>query len=249
MEMASATQPQRLEIYLANLAQVREIVLRTAIHDVKGPLNAASLELDLLRQMAELEAAGAAPPGANPASRLESVIAVRQELRRIAELMDELTPLPDALVTSQERLDPCKLVQEAVRLSRHPAVLRNLRLDVILGENVAAVWGSGGPLMLAVLNLLLNAGEASSPGDQIRVSTANAGNRVQISIEDQGPGIAPEDRSLVFEPRFTRKTGHTGLGLPVAQSIATEHGGSVELNPGVDGGCVAVLSLPGAPEE
>jgi nitrogen fixation negative regulator NifL len=88
--------------------------------------------------------------------------------------------------------------------------------------------------------------ESSQPQRELRLNTRRLDNSVEIEIQDNGPGIAPEDRYRVFEPFFIgwrNRRGRAGMGLALAQEIANAHGGSVEVDPEQTEGCLIRVSL------
>jgi CheY-like chemotaxis protein len=96
------------------------------------------------------------------------------------------------------------------------------------------------------LNLVANAQQALQPrGGTVRIASALAGERVRVSVEDDGPGIAPEQRTRVFEPFFTTRGGEAaGLGLATAYGIVRAHGGAIRVEAGAGGGARFVVELP-----
>ncbi len=104
-----------------------------------------------------------------------------------------------------------------------------------------------GQMQQALVNLVINATEGSSPGDTVELrGVADAEGLVRIDVENRGPAVPPETVARIFEPFFTTKPRGTGLGLAIARSIARSHGGDLWLtvnNPD----CVCFsLSLPAA---
>jgi signal transduction histidine kinase len=98
-------------------------------------------------------------------------------------------------------------------------------------------------------NVVENAVQHSPRGGTVKVSAAPAANGaggVSCLVSDSGPGFRPEDRARAFEPFFTRRRGGTGLGLSIVQRIAEEHGGTVTLANGPDGGALVGIDLPAA---
>jgi len=101
-----------------------------------------------------------------------------------------------------------------------------------------------------LINLLLNATQASSPAGRIRVfvSTVHAesaaGQCVCFGVTDHGHGIKPEDREKVFAPFFTTKAGGFGLGLAVSQRIVQDHGGEITFTSTPGEETTFVVSIP-----
>jgi len=108
-----------------------------------------------------------------------------------------------------------------------------------------------GRMSQVFLNILVNAGDAMEQGD-IHITFGRDGDRVTVAIQDNGPGITPENRRHLFEPFFTTKPPGqgTGLGLYMGLKIAKEHGGDLQCHSEVGRGTTFTLTLPvsGPPE-
>jgi len=117
-------------------------------------------------------------------------------------------------------------------------------------EGPGAVDGYPAELLQVVTNLIQNAMEAAAEGGgHVWVRGRRAGERVVLTVRDDGPGVDPAMRERVFDPFFSTKApgSGTGLGLNIAWRVARSHGGSVELH-SPDQGATFVLSLPAAAE-
>jgi signal transduction histidine kinase len=97
-----------------------------------------------------------------------------------------------------------------------------------------------------VLNLIVNAIQATSRGDTLTVSTERVGGEVAVRVTDTGEGIPAENLSRIFEPFFTtRPIGQgTGLGLSISLGIVQEHGGRIEVESQVGEGSTFTVYLP-----
>jgi len=112
---------------------------------------------------------------------------------------------------------------------------------------------SGDVLLLqqALLNILINAEHAiESTGTPGRINTSvyavNGGDTVRLTIQDSGPGIAPEILPRIFDPFFTTKDvgKGTGLGLAITYGIVQEHGGTIHASNAPEGGARFTIDLP-----
>lgn len=123
---------------------------------------------------------------------------------------------------------------------------RGVALDLDLDPDLPTVPGDGQLLQEVIMNLLLNAGDASAEGGRITVATRAEARQVRLSVHDQGHGIAPENLDRIFDPFFTtKKTGEgTGLGLSICLSIVQAGGGSLEVASTVGQGSVFTVTLP-----
>lgn len=109
-----------------------------------------------------------------------------------------------------------------------------------------AIRGSESQIHQVLMNVILNAVQASPPGGRIRIATAVEDGRVVVAIGDEGPGIPPELHSRVFAPFYTtREVGAgCGLGLTLAYNIVQQHGGTIEVDRGPEPGATIVIRLP-----
>jgi signal transduction histidine kinase len=132
-----------------------------------------------------------------------------------------------------------RLVPEAAAAAR--AAIPAARIDVT-GDPV--VVRADPEMMRAVLvNLLLNAVHASA-GSIVEVRTAASTGWGTVEILDRGPGLPAEVRQHLFEPFITTRQGGTGLGLPIANRLTVQQGGTLAIDDRPGGGTTAVVRLP-----
>lgn len=207
---------------LSNLARAREYVeqLRSTLEAPAGPEAVHGTLEALLKDFAGLLE--------ETDEGLTRVRRVAHELHAMGRQSGEEVELTDLNGVVESALSMARLAAKPrVRFEQHmkpvpPARCR--RLD----------------LVQAVFHLLVNALEAGDAGGRLRVTTYRAGGEVRIEVADDGPGVPAEHAERIFEPFFSTKEGHSGLGLPIARDVARAHGGELLL---VDGG-VFRLSLP-----
>jgi signal transduction histidine kinase len=203
-----------------------------ASHELKTPIAAMRAHVDLLRGWA----------GVEPAAREAALDALDQAARGVGRLVADLLYLTELdrrppLVRLPVDLDQVlvNVVREAQPL-RPEVPIRVERLDE------CAVVGDELRLHQLLLNLVDNALRVSPPGGTIEVALAVAGDRVEVTVSDEGPGIPPERIERIFE-RFVG--AGTGLGLAIAREIARAHGGDVTARNRA-AGAVFELELPRA---
>ena len=140
------------------------------------------------------------------------------------------------------------LADRTVALLRRTFAARQLRIEQVTKSPIPTVIGYEKAIETVVVNLLLNAADATPPEGVVTLAVRPCKGRegVEIEVRDTGPGIPPALRERVFEPFFTTKeVGHgTGLGLTVCRSIVDRHGGSMLIDGAPAGGCRILVTLP-----
>ncbi|HYO65927.1 MAG TPA: ATP-binding protein, partial [Archangium sp.] len=138
------------------------------------------------------------------------------------------------------------LLRRVVDLLAGQAESRRVRLVLAGdgGESVPPIQGEEERLRQVLINLALNALEATPADGLVRVSAEREGDRVLILVDDTGPGVPPEIHDRLFEPFFTTKAQGSGLGLSIVHAIVTQHGGSMEVGSSPGGGARFFLRLP-----
>jgi signal transduction histidine kinase len=128
-----------------------------------------------------------------------------------------------------ENGDLALMISYVAELSKARAAERDLKIEVESPERLEWVCDANS-LQQALLNLLMNAIDASPPGSTIRMAVRNSDSAVKIDVENSGTPIGRDALEHIFEPFFTTKAGGTGLGLAIARNIAQSHGGDLTLD-------------------
>ncbi|MFT3764403.1 MAG: HAMP domain-containing sensor histidine kinase [Minicystis sp.] len=250
--VGKATQLAELKRSNAELRASREALLRTEklralgemaagiSHDLKNILNPLSLHLQLLSRILKRGGQGAE----------EAIAEMNQVLRRGVETVERLREFSrQAPETRMERVDVEALTHEAVELSR-PRVAsqraRGVRVVEALGRT-PPVHARPSELVVALLNLIVNAIDAVGEGGTVTVSSGEGDGGAWARVQDDGPGIPEEIQRRIFEPFFTTKGREgTGLGLAMVYAFVQRHGGKLTLDTGPDKGTTFTLWLPTA---
>jgi two-component system, OmpR family, sensor histidine kinase MprB len=207
-------------------------------HELRTPLTSLRTNLDLLLQA---DASG----GLDAAARGELLDDVRAQIEEMSTLVGDLVELArdEPLPPVVDQVDLSEVVDRAVARARRRGT--GLTFDV-----EAAPWwvtGESPSLERAVTNLLDNAVKWSPPGGTVRIRL----NHGTLTVDDEGPGIAPGDREHVFERFYrsqeSRSMPGSGLGLSIVNQVIERHSGSVRVDQNDCGGTRMVIQLPGAP--
>lgn len=183
--------------------------------------------------------------------RAEWLVKAERAIARAASVTDRLLGLGRAAPDRRSTLDAAALIEDALVLAQAELSRHGIGVERQLAADLPAVVGQAEALQQALLLVLLNAADAvaGSADRRIRVSAGVKGDRVQLRIEDSGPGVAPELRERIFEPLFTTKPRGQGggLGLTIARRMLEGMGGTLELaQHAAEGRHDSAEPLPGA---
>ncbi len=192
-------------------------------HEIRNPLSAVKLNLQIIKRNAQLQG--------NDQRRID--ISTREVIRLehiLTELLDFAKPL-------QIEIDRCRvnmIISSCLELLEMKMMEKGLIKTTSYAPGIPEIQGDSEKLGQAVINLLLNAIEASPGGGQILVKSQYRPNgwtrpRVEIFIEDEGVGVPEEVMGDIFKPFFTTKSKGTGLGLSNVKRILEAHGGGVDV--------------------
>jgi two-component system sensor histidine kinase SenX3 len=233
--LEDVTEARRLE-------DVRRDFVANVSHELKTPVGALGLLTEALQDAAE-----------DPVAVRRFAGQAQDEAQRLGRLVQELIDL--SRLQGAERLpqaadvDVDRLVAEALDSTRTNASARSISL-VVTGQQGLSLVGSERQLVTAIVNLLENAICYSGDGSRVTVSTRLEDGHVEVSVADEGIGIAGKDLERVFErfyrgdPARSRATGGSGLGLAIVKHIAANHGGTVSVQ-SIEGlGATFTLHLP-----
>jgi signal transduction histidine kinase len=186
----------------------------------------------------------------------------RDELSGIVHQIDRISAIIRSLLDTSRQNKPeaqpvavSDVVLRLWPLMEHAARRRGLVIRSAVDPNLPKVLGDANELQQVLINLLMNAFEATPRGGRTMLTAApeNRGGRpgVAIAVHDTGSGIAPEALARIFEPFYSTKPAGqgTGLGLPISRDIVREHGGHLEVSKTGSDGTTVTVWLPAADEE
>jgi len=210
-------------------------------HEINNPIGVIRNKVQILRYRVE--------DGDGQERLLAELDVVDKHTRRIAKITDGLLQFSRETPFELRPIDLQGLLREAEDLVRVP--FRQAEVDLRVDCSVPAaaeVRGSTNHLLQVLINILLNAKDASVRDALVELRCAARGGGVALEIQDHGAGIAPDVLEKIFDPFFTTKDVDrgTGLGLAISHGIVERHGGRIEVDSEVGRGTCFAIVLPDA---
>jgi two-component system, NtrC family, sensor kinase len=208
-----------------------------------------------------LLAAGIAHEVGNPLTSISSIVQVLQksesdtytlhklslvsgQLKRIQATLRELIEFSRPASSERTRFALADILDEALNIAKYYKRTRGRLASPPLPADLPALQGVRDQLVQVFLNLILNAIDAVDRDGAVELAVARAAGGVEVTVSDNGCGIAPEQADRLFQPYFTTKKHGTGLGLFVTRRLVTDHGGAVTFEPRPGGGTTFRVFLP-----
>ncbi len=185
-------------------------------HEIRNPLNSIRLTVQLLERRLDTNSI-----------RREDLQTVRTEVDRLTILLNDLLDLQRARQPRPEIQAISPVVQHCVSLVERQADMQNTSVCLESGGEELSAFFDAHQLTQTVVNLLLNALEASPDGGTIHVRTTRENGIAKVEVQDDGPGLDPEQQEHLFEPFYTTKPSGTGLGLAVSRELMRTQGGDL----------------------
>ncbi len=216
------------------LAAISQLT-KGAAHEIKNPLNAITLHLEVLKQKLESAQVGT-----------EEIEVISREIRRLDRVVKSFLDFTRPVELDVQPLDLNKLVDEALSLIRPDAEKQKVMMIIGGAQSNAWIQGDRDLLKQALLNVLVNALQAMPEGGELRVSVEPDGGDWVIRVADSGAGIAEQARDKVFQLYFTTKGEGSGIGLAMTFQVVQLHGGTIEFTSELGEGTEFRLQFPAA---
>lgn len=226
--LGTAEESLRTKERLASLGEMSAGIA----HEIRNPLGIISSSAQLLdRQVATEEA-----------RQLLEII--QEESNRLNGLITEFLTFGRQLKPQRQLCDLAALIMRILESLQNAARQQNIDLGFDRKCSSCTASVDADMMQQVLLNLLLNALEATGPGGRVRVVLEQHAESLDIVVEDSGHGISAENLARIFNPFFTTKSDGTGLGLANAYKIMESHGGSLTVSSHVGEGSQFTASLP-----
>jgi signal transduction histidine kinase len=205
-------------------------------HEVRNPLNAIGIGVQRLQ--------GEFSPVEGEAEFNHLCTVIRGEVARLNTIVQDFLQLARVPALQRESVAVAALLDEVASLMETEANAHQLHLTFQVPEGLPPLIVDRQQLKQALINLLLNAIQATPAGGSVRVTAEAEGEALRIAIMDSGSGIAPDLMDRIFDPYFSTKPDGTGLGLPIALRIIQAHGGTLDISSALDRGTTVAVRLP-----
>lgn len=225
---------RRLEAHLRREDRLRALGRLAAglAHEIRNPLNSIRLTVQLLDSRLRTGRV-----------RHADLEAIQTEVDRLNVLLNELLDLQGTRQPVLNDQPVLPVIEHCAEVLGRQADLRGVRLELDgVNPRVCASFDSQ-QLTQTVMNLILNALEASKAGDRINVRLQHDSGNVTVEVHDTGPGLDAEQQDHLFEPFYTTKPSGTGLGLAVSRELMRSQGGDLSYRSSAQGACF-IVHLP-----
>jgi signal transduction histidine kinase len=205
-------------------------------HEVKNPLNAMTIHLELLKSKL---ASGAPESAVAP-----HVDVISREIRRLDDVVQGFLKYARPEEMSFKPVQPAVLIDEVLRVVEPEAKAAGVTLETSCVDG-QAIDADSTMLRQALMNLARNAVQAMPSGGRLRMGCGTGRDgRVELSIQDTGIGIPPENLAKVFDLYFTTKSTGTGIGLSLVYRTIQLHHGDIDVESTPGKGTTFVIKLP-----
>jgi PAS domain S-box-containing protein len=233
-DLESAKTVQSLVSYSAKLAALGRLTSGVA-HEVKNPLNAIAIHLELLK-----ERLGVASDEAQ-----HSVAVIESQIRRLDRVVQGFLRFIRPRELHLIPVDLNALLQGVLALLEPEWQPKGIRFTFQPESALPLITGDEELLHQAFMNVLLNACQAMPSGGTITVvTTRESRDTARVSIADEGAGIPPEDLEKIFRLYYTTKPDGSGIGLSLVYRIVQEHDGKIDVSSEVGQGTTMTVRLP-----
>lgn len=223
---------------LQQLVSAREQLLHDVSHELRSPLARLQLAIGLARQ--------------NPGGVESSLQRIEHEAGRLEKMIGELLTLSRAEsenLPDEEYFDLYGLAEAVVNDVRYEAQIPGVQIELQAADGGDyTVKGNAELMRRALENIVRNALRFSQPGQRVGVDLHPCGDRLQVRVLDQGPGVEESRLAAIFDP-FVRVASPQagkgyGLGLAIARKVVVAHGGEIAARNGELGGLEIRIQLP-----
>ena len=203
-------------------------------HEVKNPINAIVVHLELLRNKL----------GDSDHRAMRHLEIIESEIQRLDRVVQTLVDFSRPVELQLKEQDLRRVISAVLMLASAEFETRNVHVESDLPDHPVLAKVDADLLKQALLNVVLNGAQAMGEGGKLAVHLAEDGRMALLSIHDEGSGIPPEIRDKIFDLYFTTKKDGSGIGLAMTYRIIELHNGSIEVQSDAVRGTTFILRFP-----
>ncbi len=201
-------------------------------HEIRNPLGSIEGAIDIVERTDD------------EVKRREFLGIIKKETRRLNGLLTNLLNFARPRVPQIREAQLDTIVRTVVDLTSHTAQLQGIQLQIHIAPDLPLVECDSEQIIQVLLNVTLNAIQASPVGGGISISADRRESMILMRVSDEGSGIGDVELDKIFDPFYTMKEGGTGLGLAISYQILAQHGGGIAAERNLDKGMTFTLTLP-----
>jgi signal transduction histidine kinase len=242
-DSARACTLERDLVYASRFKAITELYIGIT-HDIKVPLHAVIMHLEMLRKVVDGDSRGGEDKKA-----VRYIDSITQEIKRLEIIIRAFLDYASPFKNRVELVDLRQVINDCNALLEPEAA----RKDIILRKEVPGeplwVYGDDGKLKQALLNLAVNAFDAMPSGGTLTIRGAQRDSECVLEIQDTGQGIKDDEKAKIFRFHYSTKDSGSGVGLSIVKMITEYHGGRVEFDSTEGKGSLFTLRFPKGRED
>ncbi|MFC1858474.1 nitrogen regulation protein NR(II), partial [Thermodesulfobacteriota bacterium] len=230
---------QKLMMLQEKLASIGRLSAGVA-HEINNPLTTILTTSMLLQEDIEKD---------DP--QYQELETITHEALRCRKIVSSLLDFARQTKPSKNLISPNDVVRESIVLTRKQAAFNDIAITERLADDIPDIYVDKDQLEQALINLILNSIEATGGGGNVWVETTFDAQQkeLEITVRDNGEGIAADKIDKIFDPFYTSKENGTGLGLAITHGIIEQHGGAISVESKTGHGATFSIRLPINQEE
>jgi signal transduction histidine kinase len=244
--LRDAVQARTLErdlVYAARFKAITNLYMGIT-HDIKVPLHAVIIHLEMLRKEV-----GGDSRGGEEKKAVRYIDSIAQEIKRLETIIRAFLDYASPFKNRVELVDLRQIISDCMALLKPEAARKQITLRQEVPNEPLWVHGDDARLKQALLNLAVNAFDAMPSGGTLTTRGRQYDGECALEIQDTGQGIKDDDKAKIFRFHYSTKDSGSGVGLSIVKMITEYHGGRIEFESTAGKGSLFTLRFPRGRED
>jgi signal transduction histidine kinase len=242
-DSARARTLERDLVYASRFKAITELYIGIT-HDIKVPLHAVIMHLEMLRKVVDGDGRGG-----DEKKAVRYIDSIAQEIKRLETIIRAFLDYASPFKNRVELVDLRQVVSDCIALLESEAARKSITLCKEVPGEPLWVYGDDGKLKQALLNLAVNAFDAMPIGGTLTIRGVQHNGECVLEIQDTGQGIKDDEKAKIFRFHYSTKDSGSGVGLSIVKMITEYHGGRVEFDSTEGKGSIFTLKFPKGRED